>query len=283
MSRRFTILGLAIVLVIAISVPALAETQARTAPGNVHGLSLRALAKARLALLTARSAKRESRRAARTADAAFNEAKQARELAGKTPGPAGPQGPAGQPGEKGPPGREGPPGPRGEEGPPGPSSEPVERGTAVGAEATESETYAVLPGGPSVDVEVPPSGLIELWAQVTIEGEGAVALYQDGQLMPGQSEFCAPEEEGRALLASLGAFNEEEEPMPVTVATPSSISFSIFGGGAFVCGSFGPPAPVLFQSSPGEHSYELRYKYCGCQEEETATFSQRRLFVAPRP
>jgi hypothetical protein len=35
-------------------------------------------------------------------------------------------------------------------------------------------------GGPRLTVNVPSSGLIEVWAQVTMSDDGAVSLYQDG-------------------------------------------------------------------------------------------------------
>jgi hypothetical protein len=238
MNSRLTVLAITTVLLAAFAVPALAAPSEATP--DVEGISVRALAKARLALLTARSAKAESRRASRTAQAALN-------VAQKATGPTGATGPAGAA---------------------GPAQAAVQSGFAPGPVGTESETYVPLTDGPSVNVTVPASGLIEVWAQVTIEEEGTVALFEDGQKVPGQPLFCGVEEEGRGLLASF------EVGEAFTLATPGSLTFGPF------CGGFGPPSAVLFQTSPGTHTYELRYATCGCSPEPT--FSDRRLFVAPR-
>jgi hypothetical protein len=247
MNSRLTLLAITTVLLAAFAVPALAAPSEATP--DVEGISVRALAKARLALLTARSAKAEARRAARTAQAALNAAQ-------KATGPTGATGPAGAAGATGPAGAA------------GPAQEAVQSGFAPGPVGTESETYVSLSGGPSVNVTVPASGLIEVWAQVTIEEDGAVALFEDGQKLPGQTPDCGVDEEGRGLLAS---FIPGEE---ITLATPASLPLGPF------CGGFGPPSSVLFQTSPGPHTYELRYATCGCSPEPV--FSQRSLFVGPR-
>lgn len=239
MNSRLTVLALACVLVAAIAVPAIAKP-AKVTP-KVAQLSTRALAKARLALLTARSAKGQSRVAARTAQAAVNTANDAKSSAASTQ--------AALEGTK------------------------IQSGYAGGGVETESKSYVQLAGGPSVTVEVPSSGLIEVWAQVKFRGEGAVGLFEDGQRMSGQSEYCAPEEEGSALLASYVG-------EAITLSTPSTLSFPAF------CGNEGPPAGVLFQTTPGRHTYELRYQFgeCGCGggSGEPAVFSNRLLRVAPR-
>jgi hypothetical protein len=263
MDRRFAVLLLAAILVTAIAVPALAG-QTTVAPSLDRKSVASALAKAKRALKIARSASSKVKAAREEARAATGQALAAKAAAAgaqlaaggakKAADEAGAAAAATQAALDG---------------------TKVQKAVAAPEVETESETYVALEGGPSVTVDVPASGLVEVWAQVTIEGEGAVALFQDGTLMPGQSEFCAPEEEGRALLAALAAGGPGE---PVTVATPSALSF----GPTFVCGSFGPPAPVLFETTEGEHIYELRYKYCGCEEEVTAGFSQRRLYVGPR-
>jgi hypothetical protein len=233
MNSRLTLLALVAVLLAAFAVPALAAPTEQV--GSVQGISVRALAKARLALLTARSAKSESRRAARTAQAALNTAE-------KATGPTGATGPAGAGGG------------------------PIQSAFAAPSVSTESLAYVPLSGGPSVSLTVPSSGLIEVWAQVKFEEEGAVALFEDGQKVPGQARFCGAEAEGTGLLA---LFVPEE----LTLATPSG-SFGPF------CGGFGPPGSVLFQTTPGPHTYELRYQSCGCAPE--AIFSNRLLRVAPR-
>lgn len=233
MKRRLTILVLVALALIGAAVPALAQ-QTQVAPKLDRQSAVRALAKARLALLTARSAKSESRRAARTAQAAVNSATDAKGASAATQATL--------------------------------ESTRIQSGTAGGSATTSAEDYVQLPGGPSVTVTAPASGLIEVWAQARLSDGGAVALFEDNQLMPGQGENCGPGEEGRALISSFGG-------EPVTVGTPGTPSF-------IGCGSLGPPAGVLFQTSPGPHTYELRYASCGCAPE--VAFSQRLLRVAPR-
>lgn len=241
MNSRLTLLALVAVLLAAFAVPALAAPNEATP--SVQSISTRALAKARLALLTARSAKSQSRTAARTANAAVNTANEAKGTATATQATL--------------------------------DSTRVKSALAAGAVATEEEkSYVQLPGGPSLSVTVPSSGLIEVWAQATFAGPGAIALYEDGQRMQGQSEECAPSMASSALLAA-----DTGSPEPLTIATPSAVFIS-FGPG-FVCGVEGPPAGVLFQTTPGAHTYELRYQLgCGCEPE--VTFSNRLLRVAPR-
>lgn len=126
-------------------------------------------------------------------------------------------------------------------------------------------------GGPAVQVTVPNSGLIEVWAQVEIKDDdgGAVALYEDGAKVPGiaSTEFCGDDS---ALIdmqgSGAGDFN--------LFATPPAPGF-------LGCTSAGAPAPVLLSRPPGPHTYELRYSECSCGGE--AQFRNRLLRVAPRP
>ncbi len=250
MTRKLMVLGLAAALAIAFAVPAFGETTTVT-PSVSQDLSVRALAKARLALLTARSAKSQSRVAVRTAQAATNTANEAKSAA-KDGTEAKAIASATQAVL---------------------NSTKVQSAFASGKVSTESKSYVPLSGGPAVAVNVPASGLIEVWAQATFEGDGAVGLFEDGHLMPGQGPHCAPDpEDGGALIASY--IGEE-----ITLSTPGNGFISL------ICGNEGPPAPVLFQASPGHHTYELRYQFgaCGCGPgEPEAIFSQRHLFVAPR-
>jgi len=233
-NSRIAIFVLAALFVVTASVPALGQTKTVT-PSVEQDLSTRALAKARLALLTARSAKSESRRAARTAQAAVNTAADAKGVAAGTQAAL--------------------------------ASTQIQSGFAAGSVTTESASFVQLPGGPSVTVTVPSSGLIEVWAQATMDESGAVALYEDGQSMPGQAEECA-HNPGEGALFSL-PFPAGED---VTIATPASLGS---------CSIEGPPGSVLFQTSPGRHVYELRYQVgCGCSPE--VTFSKRLLRVGPR-
>jgi hypothetical protein len=142
----------------------------------------------------------------------------------------------------------------------------VQAGTVQDAPASG---YGDL-GGPRVQVEVPVSGLIEVWAQVTMDDDGAVALFEDGQKMPGQGKFCDPE---GALFYSAGLVSGTGEPLALgTPGTP----------GLAACATEGPPGPVLFQTTPGTHGYELRYQDCSCGGGEVH-FSDRKLFVGPLP
>jgi hypothetical protein len=126
-------------------------------------------------------------------------------------------------------------------------------------------------GGPSVQVTVPSSGLIEVWAQADIRDDhgGTVALYEDGQPVHGISEdgFCGDDS---ALMEMQGGGTGDFE----TFSTPPSVE-TILG-----CTNTGAPAPVLLQRPPGEHTYELRYSECTCGGE--AEFQNRVLRVGPR-
>jgi hypothetical protein len=122
-------------------------------------------------------------------------------------------------------------------------------------------------GGPSVTVNVPESGTVEVWAQVTM-ADGLVSLFQDGQQVPRQdpNDICGP---------ITGTLLSVQGGPAVTLATPGGFNF-------IGCGSLGAPSPVVFQTTPGEHTFSLRYADCGCDPED-AEFSDRTLSVAPRP
>jgi acyl-CoA synthetase (AMP-forming)/AMP-acid ligase II len=235
MNRRLTIFILAAIAAAAVAVPAFAQ-KSQLAAKLDNRSTVRALSKARLALLTARSAKSESRRAARTAQAAVNLGNDAKALATATQAEL--------------------------------ASTHVQSGFAAGGVTTESEAFTSLPGGPTVVVTVPASGLIEVWGQATMSDVGSVSLFEDGQQMAGQSELCANEKTGGALFSG-GGFS----PEPETTATPSGVG---------TCGTAGAPGPVLFQTTPGTHTYELRYQLSECPCGPEVTFSKRLLRVAPR-
>jgi hypothetical protein len=142
------------------------------------------------------------------------------------------------------------------------------RATAAATVSTTEDGDYVALGGPQVSVRVGESGLIEVWAQATIVNEGAVSLYEDGQQLPGQAPNGTCDGPPGALMAhSLGE--------TLTLSTPTGTPLAF-------CGSEGPPAPVLFETTPGEHIYELRYADCGCTP-DGAAFADRVLTVAPRP
>lgn len=230
MSRKLMVLGLAVVLVVAVAIPVVA--QERVVTPKLQKISKRALKKSRTALRT-------SRIAGRQAGAAVTQAQAAAQAAAAAQG--------------------------------GIASTRVASSSAPAPAATSSSQLVPLAGGPSVEVTVPSSGLIEVWAQARVEGGGQVALFEDGQLLPGQAD-CLEGEGPGVLFSSIGSIEEG-----IVLATPAALSL---GG---ICGAIGPPGPVLFQTTPGSHTYELRYARCGCEEEpEEVTFSDRRLFVGPR-
>ena len=219
-------------------------------------------------------------KAERTAEKAYILArkKQLRGKRGKTgkQGPQGPQGPAGPAGATGPTGAQGPQGPTGPIGPTGPQGEPpkLQFASVSGGVSTDQDTYQDL-GGPSLNVDVPASGLVEVYAQVTFDqNEGAVALYDGSSAANGQDPTCGtnpPTDTGLLHIDPTAA----GQPMPVATGTsPNPIGV--------ICGSLGPPSSVLFQLSPGSHTLSLRYASCGCPGPDP-TFANRKLWATPRP
>lgn len=161
----------------------------------------------------------------------------------------------------------------------------VATGTAAGLVQTAEENDYEDLGGPRVTTTVPSSGLVEIWVTVTfgddgngaVAADGAVALFQDGQLVTQVDEenlcqsFSGSSLENM-LLSSSGPAGAE-----IALSTPGAAEL-FFGG----CGAIGStPSPILIQAPPGEHTYELRYGDCGC-EIEPAGFKERTLRVAPR-
>lgn len=223
---------LGLAVVLAVAVAIPVVAQKRTVTPKLEKISKRALKKSKTALRVARDGKRQAQTAKRMAAAAGAAA-------------AGAQADL--------------------------DSTRIRRASAAGPATTTSETFVALSGGPSVQVTVPPSGLIEVWAQATIDEEGSVALFEDGNHMAGQADFCQSEAEDRGVL-----FGVDANPGgPIAVSTPAL-------AGIGICGSLGVPGPVLFEATPGTHTYELRYMSCGCGGPSSVTFSNRRLFVAPR-
>jgi hypothetical protein len=128
-----------------------------------------------------------------------------------------------------------------------------------------------LRDGPSVQVTVPGSGLIEVWSQADVldDDGGTLALFEDGQPMPGiaDEDFCGDDS---ALLSMQGGGPGDFE----TFSTPPTVS--LLG-----CTNAGAPAPVLLETSPGQHTYEVGYSECVCGGQ--AEFQNRVLRIAPRP
>jgi hypothetical protein len=239
MKRRWMLAGLALVAIVAVAVPALAGDSGGKQPRllDVSQTATASRIKAHHALGVAKKARKRADRALKLAR-------------------------------------------KGGQVVPAPAASAVAFAEAAGAVTTSSTaSYIALSGGPSVTVSVPQAtntpqgtGLIEVAAQARLgDDAGAVALFQDGSAMPGQSDVCATVAglPGPALFASADGLGG-------TWGTPASIE-SITGA----CGSTGPAGPVMFVTTAGSHTYELRYAFCGCAAGSSATFSQRRLWVTP--
>ena len=163
-----------------------------------------------------------------------------------------------------------------QEGPPGPpgglTTEFAEETPEV---STTSRSFVDL-GGPSVNVTVPPSGLVAVVARAEIHGtltpptipgnfasilEGCLGLFVDSQPHTGSGDS------GAELLCSRGD--------------------SSLGGG--------PPFRYLnvvhdwftFEASPGSHTVSIRYRSkcvfgsVGCPAEDRAFFKNRKFWVIP--
>jgi len=236
MQRRWMLAGLALVAIVAIAVPALAGVSGGKQPRrfDVSQIATASRVKARHALGVAKKARKRANRAfrvAKTKNVPVN-------VAGA----------------------------------------PAVAFAQVGGTVPTASTSSYVPlGGPSVTVAVPQAssappgtGLIEVAAQAHIDDDaGAVALFQDGSPMPGQSDVCdqVVGTPGPPLFTSTDGLSG-------TWGTPATL---IFTGN---CGSTGPAGPVMFVTTAGTHTYELRYAFCGCAGTD-ATFSQRKLWVTP--
>lgn len=155
------------------------------------------------------------------------------------------------------------------------------RVTPVASETVPGEVSSTAPigdfealGGPSVQVTVPSSGLIEVWAQVEIEEEngGAVALFEDGEPVSGiaEEQLCGDE---AVLIDFQGTENGDDF---LTVSSPPDANFVVG------CGGTGAPSPVILRRPPGSHTYELRYSDTSCPCADEATFRNRVLRVGAR-
>lgn len=190
---------------------------------------------------------------------------------------------SGPKGERGPQGERGP---RGQAGPRGPEGKPpaFARGRAAATVSTsDASSYQDL-GGPTVTVNVPASGFVEVGASAFMSGQaGAISLFDvtdagNPAPVPGQSDVCddvsgAPD--GVGLL-----FTSPGDDFDGTFSTPAVPNILGF------CGSSGGPSTVLLGPlSPGEHELQLRYAACGCGDGPAgqASFKDRRLWVRPAP
>ncbi|MEA2410352.1 MAG: hypothetical protein QOC77_913 [Thermoleophilaceae bacterium] len=120
------------------------------------------------------------------------------------------------------------------------------------------------PPGPSVTVTVPTSGLVEVYARVHIKnddanGDGQVGLRIDGA----HAEACG----GNGLII-------------LTPVTTQDLDFTTGGS----CGTQGAGSSIMVTATPGTHTFDLVYGVGkGGGGSTTVHFSDRRLYVAPRP
>jgi hypothetical protein len=182
-------------------------------------------------------------------------------------GAPGPQGPAGP---QGPSGAQGPAGPAGPQGPAGVGVTSV-TATLAGPFSTSNAAAFESHGGPMVTATVPASGLIQVSASaVGYDDDGVVSLYEDGVQMPGQLDAggaCGPDGILFGTLPSMAPGQRWGTPLTFV---------------AFTClSAAGAPSAVVFSTTPGPHTYELRYGFCGCGTQ--ATFSNVRLTITPLP
>lgn len=245
--------------------------------GPAQAASKTATSKKCAAAKTKKAKAKACKKARRTPVKQGKQGKQGRPGAG---GPAGPKGDSGAPGQNGQSGATGPQGPVGPQGPqgvPGLAAGAPRYAEVRTAERTSSETYVRLTTpGPSVTVVVQTSGTIQVAASSYVaDGDGAVSLYEDGEQMPGQ----APGDLGGGT-----GFCSGPDGVLFDAPAISSDTFGPFGTPGVLnfgyCATVGAPGFVTFQTTPGRHTYELRYAFCGCTGTE-ATFSNRRLWVYP--
>ena len=145
--------------------------------------------------------------------------------------------------------------------------------------STSSPTF-VAAGGPSLTVSVPPSGTIQVTASVEgRDDDGAVSLYQDGNPMPGLPGAVSPCLGPESTFFDVPSTSVGGQFLPDVYTGPYGTpgGFDVYG-----CMTTGVPGPVTFQTTPGVHTYELRYAFCGCTGTE-ATFFNRKLWVTPMP
>lgn len=267
MNRRGFVMLLAAVIAVAVAIPALADSGTTAKTASVHGISKRALAKAKAALRVGRSAKREVHKAVSAATVAQASATAAQASAtAATTSAAGSLKQLTAADEKA-----GGAELKAKEATEAVAATRVKVGFAEGGQAVTGKAFKKLSEGPAVTVAVPPlgSGLVQVWAQATVAEEGDVSLYIDNVQAPGQAECAAPNPgEG-------GLFDNPTSGPGITLGTPAA---------GPECATSGAPGPVLFQTTSGTHTFELRYAACGCVGPPfEATFSERRLAVQPLP
>ena len=137
---------------------------------------------------------------------------------------------------------------------------------------TEFGIYADLPTpGPQVTVTVPASGLVEVFARVHVSGDasasGAVGMAIDGSTTIGVK--CNAY---NALLILAPASPAGDW---ATAAPPSSTA----------CGTRlpGTSQSLMLSVAPGTHTFKLIYGARSSSPPATVHFSDRQLYVTPRP
>jgi hypothetical protein len=271
-SRVAVVAAIVAAVVAAIAMPSLASGWGHSLASLANHRAIRALHRSGRAINQAQAAQRRAGRAIQIAQDG-------------TPGPPGPRGRTGATGAAGPTGATGAAGVTGPAGAPGPGSVPSFAEVA-GPDSTNDDTQYLDLGGPSLTVSVPQAsngpantGFIQVAAQAQVANDqGAVALYQDGLPMPGQSDIC-----GEFLLTpSPPLFASADPPNPGGTGTATYSTPAALDPVSTACASTGPASPVMFQTTPGPHTYSLRYLYCGCSGPSGhADFSQRELWVTP--
>jgi hypothetical protein len=180
------------------------------------------------------------------------------------PGQPGAVGATGRPGADGATGPQGDTGPRGADG-----AGAFVTANNPGPFGTTGASAADL-GGPSVTVDVPSSGLVEIYAGATSVGTGGnsdVFLYEDGSPM-GQV-MC----DGFTAGLMIG-----NDPSSITSTTGFGPTNSAGSG----CGTNGAgvPSTLTVNAGPGTHTFKLEYAITGGSF--STTFSNVFLSVAPR-
>lgn len=168
---------------------------------------------------------------------------------GQFVGGQGPAGPQGQTGATGPAGAKGEKGEKGEAGPTGPAGAASVTASLKGPITTGSSSPVAL-GGPSVTVNVGPSGLVEYWIRGTLSSTSGNA---EVWLFDGKGE--APQ-----------IVTNSKSPFTLTTTPESDTGTFIFN-----------PAMSTDYVGPGKKTFTIEY----ADESGTGTFSEVELVVVP--
>ncbi len=136
-------------------------------------------------------------------------------------------------------------------------------------------------------VTVPPSGTIQIAAAAESLpdeadiGDGSVSLYEDGVQMPGQATGVG----STTATAPATGPTASSSTSPATCSAGDLRHRRRVRHRSAYCTTVGAPSFVVFQTTPGAHTYELRYAFtaCGCAADgDHASFRNRRLWVIPQ-